>query len=120
MSAPHALTAVEVEALRQMRTRLAKTPASDAAAATLGRAALQVLARVGVSASPSPSGVPSAPDLRVAAEQAEGLPELSEVAGAAAAALVRDARTAVTGGVLQAMIGRRLQLAGRERVEPRA
>ena len=113
------LSDVEVESLRQVRTRLAKTPASDAAAAVLGRTALQVLSRVGVEALPAASPLPTR-NLRVAAEQAEDLAALSLVAAAVTTALGAAARSVVTGGALQALIGRRLQLAGRERVEPRA
>ena len=119
MSAPHPLTAVEVEALRQMRTRLAKTPASDAAAATLGRAALQVLARSGVPEAPPTVAAPLR-DLAAAADGADSLVGLSQVTGAVAAALAHGARTVVMAGALQALIGGRLRLAGRERVEPRA
>ena len=130
MSAPHPLTAVEVEALRQMRTRLAKASASDAAAATLGRAFLQVAARNGFGPEAHPAGLAVVqatlgPDLKgmPAALDGAGLPTLglyAAVLQARGAAAPAEWRRLLAAGLPQALIGRRLQLAGRERVEPRA
>ena len=128
-TAPHPLSAVETEALRQMRTRLAKAPASDAAAATLGRAFLQVAARSGFGAQADPAGLAVVqatlgPDLRglVEALDGAGLPTLglySAVLQARGEASPAEWRRMLAAGLPQALIGRRLQLAGRERVEPR-
>lgn len=123
MSAPHPLSAVEVESLRQMRTRLNKPAASDAAAATLCRTALQVLARVGVIARPVASAPPASPAaFRAQAGDAE-LTELSALAGVLSAAIAAarpgELRGWLKDGAPQALISRRLQLAGREGVEPR-
>ncbi|MBE7219374.1 MAG: hypothetical protein INR64_12945, partial [Caulobacteraceae bacterium] len=52
-----ALSQVETEALRSLRTRLNKPPVSDAASATLGRVFLQVMARNGVEASADVAGL---------------------------------------------------------------
>ena len=110
------LTDVEVESLRQMRTRLNKPAVSDAASATLGRAFFQIVARVGVEPGAS---------LERSAESAAGLltairtASLSELAPVMSVLQVRLAnpagwRALQTAGVPQAVISRRLQLAGRE------
>ncbi len=127
--APHHLSAVEVEALRQMRTRLSKPPASDAAAATLGRAFLQVAARNGFGPEADPAGLAVVqatlgPDLKGLAQALDGagLPTLAlynAVLQARGAAAPAEWRRMLAAGLPQALIGRRLQLAGRERVEPR-
>lgn len=127
--APHPLSAVEVEALRQMRTRLAKAPASDAAAATLGRAFLQVAARSGFGPDANAAGLAVmqatlGPDLKglAAALEGAGLPTLGLYAAmlqARGAAAPAEWRRLIAAGLPQALIGRRLQLAGRERVEAR-
>ncbi len=123
MSDADPLSAVETEALRQMRTRLAKPAVSDAAAATLGRAALQVLARSGVApgaARPQPPA--SAPAFAARVQDAD-LPALSDLAGVLWTVIERarpgEWRAWLAAGAPQAVIARRLQLAGRERVEPR-
>ncbi len=110
------LSNVEVESLRQMRTRLNKPAVSDAASATLGRAFFQIVARVGVA--------PTAA-LDKSAESAASLIEatrLADLAGLNAVMNVLQVRLAnpagwralQTAGVPQAVISRRLQLAGRE------
>lgn len=126
MIAPHPLSAVETEALRQMRTRLNKTPSSDAAAVSLGRAYLQVAARNGFGPEADAAGLAVVqatlgPDLK-------GLPEMLDGAGLSTLALVNAVlqahgvaeahgwRRATAAGAPQAVIGRRLQLAGREGV----
>ena len=129
-SAPHPLSAVEVEALRQMRTRLAKPPVSDAAAATLGRAFLQVAARNGFGPEADPAGLAVVqatlgPDLKGIREALDGaglsmLGLYAAVLQARGAASPTEWRRLLAAGAPQALIGRRLQLAGRERVEPRA
>ena len=120
-----ALSAVEVEALRQMRTRLNKPAVSDAASATLGRACLAVLARNGVEAAADPAGLAvleatlgRAPQAMVeAVRAAAGLANLRLLAAVLArrlAASPADWRALQTAGAPQAMISRRLQFAGRE------
>ena len=126
---PHPLSAVETEALRQMRTRLAKPPVSDAAAATLGRAFLTVAARSGFGPAADPAGLAVVqatlgPDLRGLREALDGagLPTLglyAAVLEARGAASPAEWRRLLAAGLPQALISRRLQLAGRERVEPR-
>jgi hypothetical protein len=110
------LSNVEVESLRQMRTRLNRSATSDAASATLGRAFFQIVARVGV-----------APDA-VLEKSADSAAQLLAAVGSADLAGLRDAmnvlqvrlgnppgwRALQTAGVPQAVISRRLQLAGRE------
>ena len=123
MSGTHPLFTVEVEALRQMRTRLAKPAASDAAAATLGRAALQVLARSGVAPGPARPDPPASPPAFAGRADEADLPALSDLAGALWTVIERrrpgEWRAWLAAGAPQALISRRLQLAGRERVEPR-
>ena len=126
---PHPLSAVETESLRQMRTRLAKAPASDAAAATLGRTFLQVAGRSGFGAQADAAGLAVVqatlgPDLRGLHEALEsaGLVTLglySAVLRARGEASAPEWRRMIAAGLPQALISRRLQLAGRERVEPR-
>lgn len=130
MSATDPLSAVEVEALRQMRTRLAKAPASDAAAAVLGRTFLQVASRSGFGPRADPAGfavvqATLGPDLAGLREALNGaalstLALYSAVLEARGAASPAEWRRLLAAGLPQALVGRRLQLAGRERVEPRA
>ena len=119
---PLLLSAVEVESLRQLRTRLNKPAASDAAAATLGRATLQVLTRVGLEPAVAAEGHAS-PEAFIAALAEADLRELRTFVGELSRRIVSakpgEWRAWVTAGAPQAVIGRRLQLAGRERVEPR-
>lgn len=110
------LSNVEVESLRQMRTRLNKPATSDAASATLGRAFFQVVARVGVApTAPLDKSSDSAAQLIAAAAHA-GLAELGDVMNVLHVRLANPAgwRALQTAGVPQAVISRRLQLAGRE------
>ncbi len=126
MTAAHPLSAVETEALRQLRTRLNKPAASDAAAATLGRAYLQVAARNGFGPEADAAGLAVAqatlgPDLKGLVQALDGaglstLALLNAVVQARGAAQAPEWRRMTTAGVPQALIGRRLQLAGREGV----
>ena len=120
--AAHPLSAVEVESLRQLRTRLNKPAVSDAAAVTLWRAATQVLARNGVTAD---DARPAAPASAAAFKREAEAADLAALC-VLSSALWTKVETARPGewrawqadGAPQALITRRLQLAGRERVEP--
>lgn len=110
------LSDVEAESLRQMRTRLNKPAISDAAAATLGRAFVQVVGRVGVApAATLEKSADSAADILAAVRTAD-------LAGLCQAMSVLQLRLGnppgwralQSAGVPQAVISRRLQLAGRE------
>jgi hypothetical protein len=120
-----ALSQVETEALRTLRTRLNKPAVSDAASATLGRAFLQVMARNGVEPTADPAGLqvieatlgrtPGA--LVDALRGATGMSNLRLLLAVLAARLAKspaDWRALQTAGAPQAAISRRLQLAGRE------
>jgi hypothetical protein len=110
-----ALTAVEVEALRSLRTRLNKPPVSDAASATLGRAFFQVIARSDLLPADPPGPPQKAAELLGAIGTA-GMGELNRLLGAMSTTLARPAdwRALQVAGAPQAVISRRLQLAGRE------
>jgi len=110
------LSNVEVESLRQMRTRLNKAPTSDAASATLGRAFFQVIARSDVAPNATlDKSAESAAQLIEAARLAD-LTGLSAVMNVLQVRLANPAgwRALQAAGVPQAVISRRLQLAGRE------
>jgi hypothetical protein len=110
------LSNVEVESLRQMRTRLNKAAVSDAASATLGRAFFQVIARVGVAPiAVLDKSADSAAQL-LAAVRLATLAELNAAMNVLQVRLANPAgwRALQTAGVPQAVISRRLQLAGRE------
>lgn len=112
------LTDVEAESLRQMRTRLNKPPASDAASATLGRAFFTIADRVGVRPDAElQKAAESAEQLKVAIGEAD-LAGLTRVMNVLKVRLGNPPgwRALQAAGVPQAVISRRLQLAGRERV----
>src|ERR1700742_4592477 len=101
--------------LRKMRPRLISPATSDAASATLGRAFFQVIARVGV----APNAVlDKSADSAAPLLGAPRLATLGELNGLMNVLQVRLAnpagwRALQTAGVPQAVISRRLQLAGR-------
>ena len=114
-----ALSAIEVELLRDVRSRLSRRAVSDKAQLALGAGFLQACERVGIIPL-SRSGAGSAPadfgELARAAAAAD-LAELSRIAGALRT--VKESATAswpaaVAAGVPQAVLSRRLALAGRE------
>ena len=119
-----ALSDVEVEALRALRTRLNKPAVSDAASATLGRAFFQVLARADLALSAESAGLavvettlgrtPSA--VVEAVRAAAGLANLNLLLAVLHRRLAVPAewRALQVAGAPQAVISRRLQLAGRE------
>jgi hypothetical protein len=110
------LSQVETEALRSLRTRLNKAPTSDAASATLGRVFFQVLARSELEPQGEAAAVfPALRDLLDGVGRADMgglrrcLATLHPRLGAPA-----EWRKLQGAGVPQAVISRRLQLAGRE------
>ncbi len=120
-----ALSQVEVEALRTLRTRLNKPATSDAASATLGRVFLAVMARNGVEPAADPAGLAlleatlgrEPRTLTAAVRGAAGMANLRLLTALLArrlAASTADWRALQTASAPQAAISRRLQLAGRE------
>ena len=120
-----ALSQVEADALRTLRTRLNKPATSDAASATLGRVFLQVMARNGVEPTADSVGLQvleatlgrEPRSLVDAIRDAAGLSNLrlfTAVLSRRLAASTADWRALQTAGAPQAAISRRLQLAGRE------
>ena len=119
-----ALSDVEVEALRALRTRLNKPAVSDAASATLGRAFFQVIARSDLAPAADVAGVsvmeatlgraPAAATRAIRA--AAGLANLNLLLAVLHRRLAAPAewRALQLAGAPQAVISRRLQLAGRE------
>ncbi len=115
---------MEVEALRTLRTRLNKAAVSDAASATLGRAFFQVIARVELEPSADPAGLTvieatlgRAPAAILEAVRGAGMANLRlllAVMHKRLAASSADWRALQAAGAPQAVISRRLQLAGRE------
>ena len=109
------LSAVETEALRDYRSRIGRLPPSDAAMAVVGRGYFTVLGRVGLR--------PADEALNLAPEQIAEDAASADVAGlyallASLQALLQGPaagwRKAVLAGAPQAVISRRLALAGRE------
>lgn len=119
-----ALSQVEVEALRALRTRLNKPAVSDAASATLGRAFFQVVARSDLAPAADPAGLAvveaslgRAPSTLVeAVRAAAGMANLNLLLAVLHRRLADPAgwRALQAAGAPQAVISRRLQLAGRE------
>ena len=119
-----ALSQVEVEALRTLRTRLNKPAISGAASTTLGRAFFQVIARSGLEPAAEPAGLAvieatlgRAPSNLIDAARGAGMANLRlllAVLHKRLAASPTDWRALQTAGAPQAVISRRLQLAGRE------
>ncbi len=110
------LSDVEVEALRQMRTRLNRPAVSDAAAAALGRAFFQILERVGALPAAAPAKPSAGADQLLRAIRTAGPDELAAALGVLKVRLANPLgwRALQAAGVPQAVISRRLQLAGRE------
>lgn len=113
-----ALSAVEVESLRQMRTRLNRPPVGEAARAVLGKAFLDTVARSGLVAEPPPAGgaAPSPAELAALADAAD-MGALRRLCGHMAQLRTTDPRLwslALDAHAPQAIISRRLALAGRE------
>ena len=123
-TSPLVLSQVETEALRTLRTRLNKPATSDAASATLGRAFFQVLARSELEPGADPAGLAviqatlgRAPSALLDAVRGAGMANLRlllAVLHRRLEASAADWRALQAAGVPQAVISRRLQLAGRE------
>ena len=119
-----ALSQVEVEALRTLRTRLNRSAVSDAASATLGRAFFQVIARSDLDPIADPAGLTvieatlgGAPSAILDAVRGAGMANLRLILAVLHRRLTSspaDWRALQTAGAPQAVISRRLQLAGRE------
>ena len=110
------LTDVEAESLRQMRTRLNKPAVSDAASATLGRAFFQIVDRVGVRPNAKLDKASEGADQLNAAIRTADITRLAGVMNVLQLRLGNPPgwRALQTASVPQAVISRRLQLAGRE------
>ena len=124
LSAKLALSQVEVEALRSLRTRLNKPAVSDAASATLGRAFFQVIARADLAPTADAAAgaaleaklgpTPAAAVQAARGVDLTGLNLILAVLHRRLSANPADWRALQTAGAPQAVISRRLQLAGRE------
>lgn len=121
MSAPDpklALSAVEAEALRQVRTRLNKPATSDAARQVLGKVFLDTVFRVDIQPIESPAGSPAlSPAAMALAADAADMGGLRLLTGRLAALRATNGSAwnkALEAGAPQAVISRRLALAGRE------
>ena len=109
------LSAVETEALRDYRSRIGRLPPSDAAMAVVGRGYFTVVERVGL----KPAGEVRnlAPEQIVADAASADVARLQTLLASLQALLQGPAagwRKAVLAGAPQAVISRRLALAGRE------
>ena len=113
-----ALSAVETESLRALRARLGKPAASEAAKAVLGKVWLETIARVGLIIAEPPAGETpiGVADLAAAADAAD-MGELRLIVGRLAALRAKGGpgwAKALEARAPQAVISRRLALAGRE------
>jgi hypothetical protein len=114
----HPLTPVETEMVRDMRSRLNRRAISDAAALSLGGAFLQVCARVDIGPDPSPPLAEA--DAHAIARAAEGadmaaLRRLAYALFSARQEAPKRWNAIVAAGAPQAVLSRRLALAGKER-----
>ena len=113
-----ALSAVETEALRQARTRLNKPAVSDAAKLVLGKVFLDTVLRVGLDpVEPATEANPPALASLVEAAHAADMGGLRLLTGRLAAIRTKGGpgwAKALEVGAPQAVISRRLALAGRE------
>ncbi|HEX8570439.1 MAG TPA: hypothetical protein VF699_11025 [Caulobacteraceae bacterium] len=110
-----ALSATETESLRAMRSKISRPPPGDAALGVVGRAYFEVCARAGLPAA-GDAGAVSAPALVEAAASAD-MARLTALLGSLRAVLQRSPaewRAAIAAGAPQAVMSRRLALAGRE------
>ena len=109
-----ALSATETESLRAMRAKISRPPPSDAALGVVGRAYFEVCARAGLTPAGAAGGM-SAPAIVEAAGSAD--PARLQALLAELRALLQGPaagwRAAIAAGAPQAVISRRLALAGR-------
>lgn len=113
---PLALSATETELLRDFRSRLNRMPADEKPRAVLAAAFFKVAGRVGVE---GPEAPPAARDAATLLKTIAGasLPQLAALTGGLAWLKREDApawRALFGAGVAQAVLSRRLALAGRE------
>lgn len=110
-----ALSAVDVEQLRDLRARLGRRAVSDKAAQTLGTVFFQLCDRVGVTAGSSAETQPAV-DVARAATSADmaGLRRLRAGLEAERTRAPQGWAATVAAGAPQAILSRRLALAGRE------
>lgn len=109
------LSAVETESLREYRSRVGRLPPGDAAMAVVARGYFTVLERVGLK--PTGEARNLAPEQMVAEAASADVAGLQGVLASLQALLqgrAADWRKAVIAGAPQAVISRRLALAGRE------
>jgi hypothetical protein len=112
-----ALSTVEVEMVRDMRSRLNRRAVSDAAALSLGTAFFTVCTRVEIAPlQNAPVDLETPHDIARAAESASmgGLRKIGWALFAAKQAEPKSWIKAVAAGAPQAILSRRLALAGRE------
>ena len=110
-----ALSATETETLRALRTKLGRPATSEAARAVVARTFFEICSRVGIPAGEA-AGELSAAAIIAAAASAD-IAGLSRLLGALKAVSLRSVAgwsAAVDAGAPQAVISRRLALAGRE------
>jgi hypothetical protein len=111
-----ALSALETESLRAMRSRIGRLPPGDAALGVVGRACLEVLARAGLTpAGEGPSLTPAAIAAEAASADMAGLSRLLASLRTILQGPPAGWRAAVQAGAPQAILTRRLVLGGRER-----
>ena len=110
-----ALSATETEALRTIRAKLGRPATSDAARAVVARTFFEICSRVGLPTGET-AGELSPAAIKEAAGRADmaGLSRLLGTLMAASQRSAADWSAAVATGAPQAVIGRRLALAGRE------
>ena len=111
-----ALSAVETEQLRAMRSRIGRLPPGDAALGVVGRAYFEVLARVGLTPVDAAAMAPAEIATAAAEADIEGLGRLLGSLRAVLQGPPAGWRAAVAAGAPQAVLTRRLVLGGRERV----
>ena len=112
-----ALSAVEAESLRQLRTRLNKPATSDAARLVLGKVWLETIARVGITPAEPAGAQPTVPQALIEAAHAADMGGLRLLTGRLAAIRTGDPKAwgqSLAAGAPQAIVSRRLALAGRE------
>ena len=107
-----ALSAVEVEQLRDLRSRLGRRAVSDKAVAALRTAYFQLCTRVAIDAGAAPASLTGSDAVTVAASaDMAGLRGLRSMLERASSP---EWTAAIAAGAPQAILSRRLALAGRE------
>ena len=117
MKPSHPLTPVEVEMARDIRSRLNRRAISDAAALSLGTAFFQVCARLDIAPEQSPQLSDATPHAIARAAEGADMALLRKLAFALFTAKTqtpKDWNRIVASGAPQAILSRRLVLAGKE------